>query len=215
MDPHLGRWPANLCLDEEAAAILDEQTVSALHSPGIVNPAKRGPPGAIPIGGYGEDYTTFDYGDRGGASRFFYCAKAGRRERNAGLAGFNPLPMRRDSRILDGLGDAPSTDGARSMPERNHHPTVKPLALMRWLVRLVTPPGGTVLDPFAGSGTTGTACVMEGFDFIGIEQDVEYCEIARWRIAWAEKEAALPLFDRGGEPAGGGRTRDLGSSPGR
>ena len=67
---------------------------------------------------------------------------------------------------------------------RNTHPTVKPLALMRWLVRLVTPPGGLVLDPFTGSGTTGMACVAEGFRFIGMEKDEGYCEIARRRIGW-------------------------------
>jgi DNA methylase len=90
-------------------------------------------------------------GDSGGASRFFYCAKAGKAERNAGLDG-------------------------------NNHPTVKPLNLMRYLVRLVTPPGGVCLDPFAGSGTTGCACVLEGFRFIGIEKEGEYADIAKARI---------------------------------
>jgi hypothetical protein len=89
------------------------------------------------------------YGDAGGASRFFYCAKASRKERGV----------------------------------TNKHPTVKPIALMCWLVRLVTPPGGTVLDPFAGSGTTGIATLREGFNFIGIEREPEYAEIARARIA--------------------------------
>jgi site-specific DNA-methyltransferase (adenine-specific) len=65
----------------------------------------------------------------------------------------------------------------------NHHPTVKPIALMRWLVRLVTPPDGLILDPFLGSGTTGIAAVLEGFHVIGIEQDSEYLDIARRRIA--------------------------------
>jgi len=68
---------------------------------------------------------------------------------------------------------------------RNHHPTVKPVALMRYLCRLVTPPGGVVLDPFLGSGTTGMAAVMEGFRFVGIEREAEYLEIARARIAAA------------------------------
>jgi len=68
---------------------------------------------------------------------------------------------------------------------------------MRWLVRLVTPPGGTVLDPFCGSGTTGAACVLEGFDFIGIEQDAEYVEIARKRIAhWTPDTAQLSLLEQ-------------------
>ena len=70
------------------------------------------------------------------------------------------------------------------------HPTVKPIALMRWLVRLITPPGGVVLDPFLGSGTTGIACALEGFDFVGIERDPEYVEVARARIEhWSEEES--------------------------
>ncbi|MHB0934914.1 MAG: DNA-methyltransferase [Armatimonadota bacterium] len=73
--------------------------------------------------------------------------------------------------------------------EANHHPTVKPLALMRYLVRLITPPGGTVLDPFAGSGSTGIACVQEGFSFIGIEREAEYLEIARRRIEHAQQSS--------------------------
>jgi len=67
-------------------------------------------------------------------------------------------------------------------PSQNNHPTVKPTSLMQYLVRLVTPKGGTVLDPFMGSGSTGKACVLEGFDFIGIELDPEYCKIAEARI---------------------------------
>jgi len=71
----------------------------------------------------------------------------------------------------------------------NHHPTVKPTDLMRYLCRLITPPNGTVLDPFMGSGSTGKACAYEGFDFIGIDQSAEYVEIARARIEWAVGEA--------------------------
>ena len=74
----------------------------------------------------------------------------------------------------------------RVISRRNHHPTVKPTDLMRYLCRLVTPPGGIVLDPFAGSGSTGKACALEGFRFIGIEREAEYCEIARARIAAVE-----------------------------
>ena len=96
--------------------------------------------------------------ETGGPSRFFYVAKASRAERNAGLDG-----------------------------DRSTHPTVKPISLMRWLVRLVTPPGGTVLDPFAGSGSTGCAAVLEGFAFVGIEREPEYADIAEARIGWWEK----------------------------
>ena len=103
--------------------------------------------------------------DKGGASRFFYTAKASRAERNAGIA-----------------------DG------RNVHPTVKPIDLMRWLVRLVTPAGGVVLDPFLGSGTTGAAAVLEGVEFIGIEREAEYAAIAEARIAfWRKHPTGLPV----------------------
>ena len=74
---------------------------------------------------------------------------------------------------------------------QNNHPTVKPVALMRYLVRLVTPPNGTVLDPFVGSGTTGIACVHEAFNFVGVEMDEHYCDIARTRIAKAQEEVGL------------------------
>jgi hypothetical protein len=126
--------------------------------------------------------------------RFRYCAKASRGERNAGLEGFEE----RKAGAMEGPNDRKARSSTQSLrdtrlgddyerPEtrgRNHHPTVKPIDLMRWLVRLVTPPGGTVLDPFVGSGTTGCAAVLEGFDFIGIEREAEYVEIAKARIAW-------------------------------
>src|SRR5205814_6814168 len=116
-----------------------------------------------------------------GASRFFYTAKASRSERNAGLEGFTKKPMRWSS------GEQSSgtfqSEGTEKVA-RNAHPTVKPIALMRWLCRLVTPPRGTILDPFLGSGTTGVAAVLEDFDFIGIEREAEYVEIARARIDW-------------------------------
>lgn len=122
---------------------------------------------------------------------WLYTAKASRREREAGLEGMEERPA---PTMSGGEFRNPLWDGARSNKEitaRNPHPTVKPVALMRWLVKLITPPGGIVLDPFAGSGTTGIACVLDGFGFIGIEQDADYCEIARRRIAHWEREAML------------------------
>jgi DNA modification methylase len=117
-------------------------------------------------------------------ARFRYVAKASRAERNAGLDGFEE----RDSREWR-TGNAPPNVEHRVPDKRaqNSHPTVKPIDLMRWLVRLVTPPGGTVLDPFAGSGTTGIAATLEGFDFIGIEREAEYVEIAKARIEHWQK----------------------------
>ena len=116
--------------------------------------------------------------DKGGASRFFYTAKASRAERNKGLSGLperTPHPDEPNGRAWD-------IPGSHSTPRANHHPTVKPVDLMQWLVRLITPPGGTVLDPFMGSGSTGIAADREGFSFIGIEQNEVYAEIARLRL---------------------------------
>jgi site-specific DNA-methyltransferase (adenine-specific) len=125
--------------------------------------------------------------DSGGASRFFYCAKASSAERDAwGLLTLDA--RKRDDGRKAGKpgGDNPRNRGVHE--RRNFHPTVKPVNLMRWLVRLITPPGGTVLDPFVGSGTTAIACEVEGFDWVGIEKDAEYAEIARQRIVagWSE-----------------------------
>lgn len=114
----------------------------------------------------------------GGASRFFYCAKASKAEREAGLENF-------DARIVND-GRQTSIDNAYQRGDtkrRNTHPTVKPLALMRWLVRLITPPGGLVCDPFCGSGSTGCAAVLEGFDFVGIEREAEFAALANARLA--------------------------------
>lgn len=127
-----------------------------------------------------------------GVSRFFYVAKPSKRERNAGLEG---LPAKDKSVYSGGItsADHPETaTGGGNRPAANHHPTVKPLQLMRYLVRLVTPPGGVVLDPFAGSGTTLMAAVLEGFDAIGCELTEDYLPIIEGRVAWAKKEAAKP-----------------------
>lgn len=134
------------------------------------------------VGAYvGQDNVTMGHTDSGGsAARFFYCAKASRSERDAGLDD-STAAMRNDGRQTD--IDNPYQ---RGKVLRNHHPTVKPVALMRWLCRLVTPPGGVVLDPFAGSGSTGVAAVAEGFSSILIERDAEYVEIIRRRLAHAQ-----------------------------
>ena len=154
-----GRWPANVVLDEQAAAMLDAQS-------GVTSSTARvGFPGGKTFGG-GEmkAETGVWFGDTGGASRFFYTAKASRADR--------------------------STNGAN-----NTHPTVKPTDLMRWLVRLVTPPGGVVLDPFAGSGSTLVAARAEGMRCIGIEREDEYAEIIAQRLSqlslFSEEAAAV------------------------
>jgi DNA modification methylase len=139
-----GRWPANVLFDEEAAAMLDEQsgyTQSKQSQRGKVEIFKK------PNGWIGES-TERGHNNSGGASRFFYVAKASKKERGKG----------------------------------NDHPTVKPLQLMRYLVKLVTPPDGTVLDPFMGSGTTLEAARNLGRKAIGIEIEERYCEIAAKRL---------------------------------
>ena len=126
--------------------------------------------------------------------RFKYQAKPSTKEKSAGLEHLPTLTGGDATGRKDGSDGtkSPRAGAGRTGNARNPHPTVKPIELMRWLCRLITPPGGTVLDPFAGSGTTGCAAVLEGFDFLGVEQSAEYVKIAHARIAhWesvAEKE---------------------------
>ena len=124
----------------------------------------------------------------GEAARFFYCAKASKRDRDEGCEGMTAIHRANGSKWTD--QDYRVTSGERSHdresgPRRNHHPTVKPTDLMRYLCRLVTPPGGIVLDPFMGSGSTGKAAMLEGFQFIGIEREAGYLAIAEARISHA------------------------------
>lgn len=107
------------------------------------------------------------------AARFFYCAKASRKDRNEGLAD-SGIQFRHGTTLR-------KVESAET--KANNHPTVKPVNLMRYLCRLVTPSGGVILDPFMGSGSTGKAAKLEGFGFIGIERELAYIEIARARIA--------------------------------
>jgi DNA modification methylase len=122
-------------------------------------------------------------GDSGSAARFFYCAKASKRDRNEGLDGFEEIRVH-DGREEGGLGGSNPRNRTNNY-RQNHHPTVKPTDLMRYLCRLITPPNGTVLDPFMGSGSTGKAAMYEGFKFIGVEMTDEYLPIAKARIEFA------------------------------
>ena len=178
-EPHTaGRWPANVLLDHHAAAWVDEQSGVSVSK---ASESRGKPSGTFLLGGAGSvdelralaevgantpdgrntaaaalaRYEASEdrprgHTDSGGASRFFYSAKAPKSER-------------------------PNVDGVQ-------HPTVKPLAIMRWLIRLVTPPGGTVLDPFAGSGTTIEAALIEGFNPVGIEMEPDYLPLIQHRI---------------------------------
>lgn len=129
----------------------------------------------------------------GEAQRFFYCPKAGKREREAGLD--------HDSRTVnDGRSTPVDNPYQRGTTQRkNTHPTVKPLDLMRYLVRLITPPQGTVLDPFAGSGTTLCAAALEGLPYIGIEREAEYIEIIKARVKHWTPEPDEPEQDEDGQ----------------
>jgi DNA modification methylase len=189
-DVSVGRWPANVVLDEVAASMLDEQ--SGELTSGTL-PAGTQREGIGYHGGLGVTVRNSFIGNSGGASRFFYTAKAARSERNDGLEGMPERLSVDDDWVSESRKDAPS--GGRTSLQANHHPTVKPIALMRWLVRLITPPNGVVLDPFCGSGTTGIAAVLEKRQFIGIEENAEYAEIAEKRIAhWG----AQGILDLGG-----------------
>ena len=134
--------------------------------------------------GSDEVVALFPEASSGSAARFFYCAKASKRDRNEGLEGFEE---KFSPTMNNGIG-AKEHDPITASKKLNHHPTVKPTDLMRYLCRLITPPNGIVLDPFMGSGSTGKAAKLEGFDFIGIEMSAEYLEIARARIEWAQSD---------------------------
>lgn len=185
----LGRWPANVVLDEEAAVALDEQTgelTSGSYSGWRNSDKTRNAYGHY--GGTGPRFENEGHaGSVGGASRFYYCAKPSREERDMGC--YDLAPKQRDESRKEGNpgGDNPRNRGLQ--PRGNYHPTVKPIALMRYLIRLVTPIGGKVLDPFGGSGTTACACVYEQRDFEIIEREAEYVEIIKRRVA-----AVAPLF---------------------
>jgi len=181
-----GRWPANVVLDQDAAAMLDAQTGELTSGTwdGNRNTDKTRSIYGTFKGGQSEASRN---GDSGGASRFYYVAKPSREERDYGTAGL--VERQRDDSRKEGNpgGDNPRNRGLQR--RGNFHPTVKPVELMRWLVRLVTPINGIVLDPFTGSGTTGMACRYEQRQFIGVEREAEYVQIAERRIA-----AVAPLF---------------------
>lgn len=183
IDGETGRWPANVALDAEAAALLDDQ--AGIRKSGA-NPTRRGSDKFRKVFGNfkGESCTPARGADIGGASRFYFVAKPSRAERDFGC---DALPVRSAGECTDrkdgSAGLTPYAGAGRSGGGRNFHPTVKPVALMQWLVRLITPPGGTVVDPFLGSGTTGMACVLEERQFIGIEQEEDYLPLPDARIS--------------------------------
>jgi site-specific DNA-methyltransferase (adenine-specific) len=180
-----GRFPANIIHDGS-----DEVLAGFPNSKG--NGATGGGEGGIWTTG-NKQQVSRGYVDNGSAARFFYCPKANKKDRNEGLDGFEA----KKSSIYDTRpsGDFHQRiDGKPSAPAANHHPTVKPTDLMRYLVKLITPPNGIVLDPFTGSGSTGKGAVMEGFNFIGIELDPDYVAIATARIQHQLDNIEVTLF---------------------
>lgn len=196
-----GRFPPNLllshaldceieCVEACPVAELDRQSGTLTTNPGTLRrePSEdRHVPTSYKV--VRQKGAVLSRGDSGGASRFFptfrYQAKPGRKEREAGLAS---LPTRTLNRVNPGgIEDDPRW---APVQVKNTHPTVKSKALMKWLITLVTRPGGWVLDPFCGSGSTGVAAVENGFSFFGIEESAEYCEIAEKRIQFAAAAAA-------------------------
>lgn len=178
-----GRWPSNVILDEYTAQLVDQQsgiTGSTTTKTGQYQSRSE----------FGGGQINVRHPDVGGASRFFYIAKANKRDRNEGL---DELEEASASVMVDreegsaGM-NSPRAGAGRTSGAKNFHPTVKPTDLMRQLIRLVTPPGGIVLDPFTGSGSTGKAAILEGMQFIGCELTEDYLPIIQGRIEWAVEQ---------------------------
>jgi len=183
-----GRWPANVIHDGSDEVLAGFPTSKSAKGITVSSPTALGQGNGW--NAHANRPVEFqNYGDEGSAARFFYCAKASKSERNAGLEGLPKQSV--------GVGDerpSGSSNERRGLPPtkpaQNFHPTVKPLALMRYLVKMVTPPGGTVLDPFLGSGTTACAAILEGFEWIGCEMTEDYWPIIEARVLWAESQRA-------------------------
>jgi len=189
-----GRWPANLLLGHaegcgDPGGCAPGCPVVDLDQQSGIRRSRRGRPrsaGSSTLG-YHMTRTGTEHNDFGGASRFFYVAKASTAERNHGLGPITGPPG-------DQSDSADSNESRPSDPDgagRNTHPCVKPVALMRYLCRLITPPGGTVLDPFMGSASTGVAAVAEGLAFQGIEAQPPYFDLARARMRQALRESGM------------------------
>jgi site-specific DNA-methyltransferase (adenine-specific) len=207
-----GRWPANV-IHDGSPEVLDrfpdapgQMADASLTAPSAKTSNVYGAMQRVGEASQGARYT--DAGgtnfamkpgarrlDTGSAARFFYCAKASRADRNEGVGGSDTPAVETEATMRDReTADWQERNG-------NHHPTVKPTDLMAYLCRLVTPPGGTVLDPFMGSGSTGKAAMREGFHFVGIDMTPEYVDIARDRIAHEYSIVQQAEIDAARQPA--------------
>lgn len=195
-----GRFPANFIHDgsDEVVELFPDT------APSKAAPRKGTNPNPMDWGNERLDGNIIKgHNDLGGnAARFFYCAKASKRDRNEGLDGFEEIQVTGGGGLTaelraDGSLETASAGGkygSIKAKKANHHPTVKPTDLMQYLCRLITPPNGTILDPFLGSGSTGKAAIYEGFKFVGIELTEEYLPIAKARIEFALANLDEKLF---------------------
>lgn len=201
--PACGRWPANLvhdgsdevveCFPAAAGQLADvSNTAPSSKTSSVYGAMARGGEPSADSANEGEVGFKMKPGarrlDSGSSARFFYCAKASKRDRNDGCHNLPDSAMAMSNQAKAELARGNLYGGKQLgvnnvTMTKNNHPTVKPIALMQWLVRLVTPPGGIVLDPFFGSGSTGKACVLEGFRCVGIEREPDYVAISLARIA--------------------------------
>jgi DNA modification methylase len=178
------RVPASCRQGRDSGSMSGHMGADSLDNSGM-NPNIGRFPANLIHDGSDEVVGLFPEDNSGSAARFFYCAKASKADRDEGCGA---LPMRTAGEMTDrdegtdGL-NSPRAGAGRGEGARNFHPTVKPTDLMRYLCRLVTQPGGVVLDPFMGSGSTGKGAMAEGFRFIGIERDPDYFKIAEARVA--------------------------------
>ena len=186
-----GRFPANVMHDGSEEVLSNFPNTKSVKG----NPRTANIKNQTRLNNSKEVFVNNEYDDEGSASRYFYCPKVSKDERNKGLDYLptkktSSMPGRRDAHDMEGYSIDNDVTGRFVTERKNVHPTVKPIELMKYLCRLVTPKGGTVLDPFMGSGSTGMAAKDEGFDFIGIEKEEEYFEIAQSRI-----KVTAPLMD--------------------
>ena len=176
-----GRFPANLIHDGSDEVV--ELFPYTKTNPGKYHrPTKDGDYDASSYKVIRGEGDVVSVGDQGSAARFFYCAKASKKDRDEGLDQMEEQQFVQWQTGNGASGKPSSMSEGRDTKRKNTHPTVKPTDLMRYLVRLVTPEGGVVLDPFMGSGSTGKAAMLEGFNFLGMELDEDYMEIAKARI---------------------------------
>lgn len=202
MNPNVGRWPANLCFDEEAAAYLDSLVGNRPSRPSVTRHGGGNHGGPVFEGRTAKARPDSGYAENGGPSRFFFCTKVSTKEREFGC---EHLPLRSAADMTESPEDSarldsPRTGAGRGAGARNHHPTLKPIALTKWLATMIKPPaGGRLLVPYAGAGSEMIGALQAGWgEVVGIEAEAEYAAIAMARIeAWVSRSQQT-MFDEAG-----------------